>query len=554
MKNERKTKKVLIEELNVLRKQINMLIQRREEQGVLLESNKESDKILRALLSNHADAFVLVDTKGALLDFNETTARRLGKTPEAIIGASVYDLLPKDVAKLMKAKMVEAVQTRSPVRFENEHGNIWNDNILNPILDEQGNVVKISLHSHDITGLKRMEKEFRKSEYKYRELIENLNDVVYSVDHEGRITYVSPVVEKILGYSPEEIIGRHLTELIHTDDLIFTYYLHPCEYRFVNKSGEICWLRSSCRPLARGGKIIGIAGVLSDVNEQKRIQDRLRESEENYRVLAENVSDVIWSVDMDLNFTYVSPSVERLLGWKAEELRLLHVRDITTPESFQFVTTVFAQDIAIEQLSSADPYRSRTIEVEQYRKDGSTLWTELKARFLRDQEGKLKGVIGVTRDISLRKQAEDILRESEIKYSTLVENAIEGIAIIQDGIIKYANPSLLSLSGHSLEEVLDSHFSEWVHPDDLHRVLQRYADRVAGKTIFDPLELRIICKNKEVKHMEGLGAPAHFAGSSVTLIFLRDISKLKKAEMKIIELKKELDNANRKLGIICAKD
>jgi PAS domain-containing protein len=97
MKNERKTKKVLIEELNVLRKQINMLIQLREEQGVLLESNKESDKILRALLSNPADAFVLVDTKGTLLDFNETTARRLGKTPEAIIGASVYDLLPKDV-------------------------------------------------------------------------------------------------------------------------------------------------------------------------------------------------------------------------------------------------------------------------------------------------------------------------------------------------------------------------------------------------------------------------------------------------------------------------
>ena len=147
--------------------------------------------------------------------------------------------------------------------------------------------------------------------------------------------------------------------------------------------------------------------------ERKAEDLALKESEERYRLLAENVSDVIWIRDMNLRFTYISPSVEKLTGYTVEEARNLPLEETYTPDSIEKAKRALAEEVSLEGKNGADPNRVHTLEIEGYCKDGSKKWTEASMRFLRDDSGHLVGILGVSRDITRRKQAEDALRKAQ---------------------------------------------------------------------------------------------------------------------------------------------
>lgn len=149
-----------------------------------------------------------------------------------------------------------------------------------------------------------------------------------------------------------------------------------------------------------------------EIEERKRMEAALRRSEEKYRLIAENTTDVIWAMDMEMKYTFVSPSVLQLRGVTAEEALEEKIGDVLTDTSQQHVMQVFAQEMERE---SADPaYRApaQTMELEIYCKDGSTIWTEVTTSFVRDDSGRPTGIIGVTRDIRERKRAEAELRHA----------------------------------------------------------------------------------------------------------------------------------------------
>lgn len=135
----------------------------------------------------------------------------------------------------------------------------------------------------------------------------------------------------------------------------------------------------------------------------------LKASELRYRLLAENVTDTIWTLSLEtLRFTYVSPAVERARGYTAEEAMAIPLDKTLTPESLERVAKALAEELAREEVGGADPNRSKTVEVQQYRKDGSVQWVEVTTSFLRGPEGKPVGLLGVSRDISERKRAEQL--------------------------------------------------------------------------------------------------------------------------------------------------
>jgi PAS domain S-box-containing protein len=135
----------------------------------------------------------------------------------------------------------------------------------------------------------------------------------------------------------------------------------------------------------------------------------LQSSERRYRLLAENVSDTIWTMSLDtLCFTYVSPSVQRMRGYSVEEALAMPLEKTLTPESLERVSKTLEEELARENTGNSDPNRSKTVEVEQYCKDGSICWAEVTTSFLRDKEGKAVGLLGVSRDISERKRAEQL--------------------------------------------------------------------------------------------------------------------------------------------------
>jgi PAS domain S-box-containing protein len=151
----------------------------------------------------------------------------------------------------------------------------------------------------------------------------------------------------------------------------------------------------------------------SEIEERKQAEEALQESERLYRLLADNVSDNIWSMDMEMNFTYTSPSVFQMRGYSVEEAKAQSLEETMTPSSLEVATRVIAEELELHNGGKRPKDRSRTIEAELYCKDGSTVWTEIEANFIYDGNGQPKGIIGVTRDITERKRTESQLLRSK---------------------------------------------------------------------------------------------------------------------------------------------
>lgn len=174
-----------------------------------------------------------------------------------------------------------------------------------------------------------------------------------------------------------------------------------------------------------------IALALHDADlEAKRTlaEKALRESEEHYRILAENARDVIWSAELSLRLTFISPSVEHLLGLTPEEMVGRQADQFLTPASRKLAREALAEELALERDGQANPARSRILELEQVSKRGSPVWTEVSLNFIRDELGRAVGLLGVTRDITPRKRAEQELKESFDNLRRTMEATVRAVA------------------------------------------------------------------------------------------------------------------------------
>ncbi len=259
----------------------------------------------------------------------------------------------------------------------------------------------------------RTTRELQRSEEKYRNLVENINDVIFSLDAQGCVTYVSPVIEQIILYRPEEMIGHPLSRYIYLEDLaafsqnlkrVLDGQIGSQELRVLNREGTIRHVRISARRLMNGDRAAGLTGMMGDITEQKWAEVLLRRAEEKYRSIFENAVEGIFQSTLDGRFIVANPACARILGYSsAEDLIVAH----SAPDRRYFVRAERFREFQ-HQLEGKGVIRE--FEAEAYRRDGTVIWISANALAIRDSLGALIFYEGTIEDITERKRAEDQIR------------------------------------------------------------------------------------------------------------------------------------------------
>jgi PAS domain S-box-containing protein len=403
----------------------------------------------------------------------------------------------------------------------------------------------------DITEHKKMEKALAESERQHRVLVEAAPDVIYSISSDGKILSLNPAFEKITGWKCAEWIGKPFTELIHPEDVVkavesFQKTLagtpEPIELRVRVKSGEYLTGEFISVPLVEDGKIVGELGIARDVTTRKKYEENLQRITTTLHTLIQAIPDIVYLKDVERRNLIVNDAFERLVGLKKEEI--IGKRD----------EEIFPSDLAA-QCRNSDEIVLRNgvaVRVEEYtvdEKGAKRFFDTIKVPMF-DGQGKIAGLIGVSRDITERKLMEEKLREREEFFRSVVENSHDGIAIVDENFkISYANDVLVEILGYPKEEVIGQDFRKFLAEE--HKALfptkkmREQAEKNVGKPIFSKYELKVVRKDGGEKDIEVKATTIWDAqGRMRTIVQVLDITERLKLEEERKLFDKKLSELN----------
>jgi PAS domain S-box-containing protein len=260
---------------------------------------RKSEEKYRNLIESLQEGVWVIDEHDNTTFVNVPMADMLGYTVEEMAGRPLLSFVDDETIKIAR-KLLErrrqGIGEQHEFVFRRRDGSsVFTIVETVPLIGRDGNYTGAIAGIIDITDRKRAEEALQKSESKYRDLVEHVNDVIYAADDKGIITYISPVVESVFGYSPPEVIGRAFKEFIYEKDLpmlrkrfqeLLSGAIGPGEYRIITKSNEIRWVRSSSQPIFDQNRAIGVRGMLTDVTDRKKAEEELRKSQRQLRDLS----------------------------------------------------------------------------------------------------------------------------------------------------------------------------------------------------------------------------------------------------------------------------
>ncbi|HOI73540.1 MAG TPA: PAS domain S-box protein [Syntrophales bacterium] len=384
----------------------------------------------------------------------------------------------------------------------------------------------------------------------FRFLTERMTDVVWTVDLNLQTTYVSPSVLQVHGYTPEERIRQDVRDQMTPESYARAMELLAAEIEreqrgeadrnrtmaveveYINKDGSTVWMENLVSGIWNAdGKPVGLHGVSRDITERKRMERLLQEQERKYRLLTENSTDVIWTMDLNGRFTYISPSVRELAGFTPEEAMAIPFAEYVVPEDYDAVMAQIATELAKPPSERA---RVRTLELRQYAKDGSIIDIEVSSSWLPDRNGEVIGLQGSTRDIRERKRAEASLLESETRFRLLVDNAPDVIFVSTEQRFAYLNRAAVKLFGAaSAEQILGRPVIERFHPDYHDSVRRRVHKLYVEQEPVPRIEEVCLGLDGSPITVEISAVPIVFREKRGALVFARDVEDRKRAEEQI---------------------
>ncbi len=320
---------------------------------------------------------------------------------------------------------------------------------------------------------KRAEEALRESKEEMRNVIDSSPDAITVTDLDGTVIACNQVALDAYGFSTkEELIGKNVAEFISRKDrqrameilrkTVEDGSVKNVECTLLRKDGGEFLGEFSARGIHDpSGNPISVVTVTKDISTRKRAEEALKKSEGHFRLLAENATDIIWTADAGGQFTYVSPSIEDMLGYVAEDFVNATWQDLMGTSSIEMITKALEDGIDRGSLNPDEDSKSVTLELELYHRNGSKVWTETEGSFLRNEDGELEGILGVTRNITQRKEMIDDLERNNKELRSVHNQVIQSeklasIGALASGIAHEINNPLAAITGYA-EAIMD----EW---------------------------------------------------------------------------------------------
>ena len=554
---------------------------------------RASEEALSAMLNGIGESAFLMTPEGTVLAANETVARRLGmKQAEDLVGQNALKLLPEDIQMSRQIKIKEVIQSGQPVNFEDVRlGRVISQTIY-PVKDPDGTVRRLAIFGVDVTDRKLTEDALHETDARLRFALRSAKSGTWDWDFPtGKLVW-SPEFYELFGL-PHEVPPSFETWVatLHPDDrkpsmekIDQSVKDHKDlwnEYRVLLPEGGLRWIGAAGSTSYNDqGEPLRMSGICIDISERKQAEEALRESEARYRLLADNATDVIWTLDLNGAFTYVSPSIFQLRGYTQEEVMQQSLSEVISEGSVAIVEETIRQ--TLEQVKSGIIPAPTVTEVEQPCKDGSSVWTEVVSRLFIDATGNPAGFIGISRNITERRRAgeellrkneelnasyeqiaateeelrnnldelarhEQALRESEASLRAILDATPFPVALVdlQDNNINYWSRSALTLFGHTAPTA-----DEWyqlAYPDPAYRqdVINRWKPylelaKLSGQPV-NTGEYRVTCRDGTVRICE---LYATFLADKLVVTF-NDITDRKRAELELLSAHDRLKEAHQ---------
>ena len=418
---------------------------------------------------NIIKTLIVLDRDSKIRTVHKATCDLLGYKEEELIGNPVDVVFPATEETLNERKLDELIQGDELKNYETylktKDGKkipiLFNGSVMK---DREGNIDCIVCTARETDEHRIAEESSRRSEEKYRTILEDFEEGYYEVDIAGNFTFFNDSVCRIFGHPKEELIGmnnRQYTDEEYAKKLyqVFNQVYRTGEpvkgldFEVIRKDGTKAFTELSVS-LVRDleGKPIGFRGIARDITERKRADEALQRSEERYRTILENIQDGYFEVDLAGNLTFVNDAECRNLGYPRDELIGLNYRQYTDKENAKKLYQVFNR-----VYRTGEPVKA--LERESIGKDGTKMFNEISVSLIRNSEGKPIGFRSITRDITERKKAEEALKKSEKEAKRLAqENAI------------MAEIGRIISSTLNIEEVYERFAEEFLHVIPFDRV------------------------------------------------------------------------------------
>jgi PAS domain S-box-containing protein len=468
---------------------------------------QKSEELYRSLVESSDAAIMMLNQAGEYIFLNLKEAKRFGLKPEDFKGKSIAHFFPADQVTQMLADIQKVLFENKGFSKEVQFHFKGIDSSyrinIQPVRNEYQVPFAALFYITDITQFKQSQEKIRVSEERFRNLIENINEVLFTIDINGIIKYISPAVSKIFGYSAEEVIGRSEFDFMHPDDItrvltaiknvetnIFTYL----DIRYIVKDGSIKWIRSTFSPIYEEGKLVGGNGILTDITQQKLAEEKLLLSEERFRNLLETINEVIYEIDINGIFKYVSPSVEKIAGFSSDELIGKDFREYVYKDDIQLLNDVF-----IDLPESEDGF---ICEFRMPFKNGKLKWC--RASVVRKfSNGQFAGGYGSVIDISAIKEYSEDLKMKDFQHREAERQAKLGHwdFDIKNNYLYWSDEMywIFGIDPDNFSETYEDYLLA-VHPDDRERVKETYQTSLIDRRPYEII-YRLLMKNGKIKYV-----------------------------------------------------